>query len=83
MSIFDHRDHIHLCFLNLKSHSNKHKETAQKHRAISLSVHSPYQVLNGGDPGGAFTINSVSGITYAIATTINMITIQRPQRSVK
>src|SRR5699024_4690737 len=41
-----------------------------------------YQVLNGGEPGGAFSIKSTNGMTYPIEITANINTIQSPQRSV-
>src|SRR5690625_1593338 len=41
-----------------------------------------YQVLNGGDPGGAFMMISTNGMTYPIEITAIIRTTHRLQRSV-
>src|SRR5699024_4827629 len=52
-------------------------------RGATISViMTRYQVLNGGEPGGAFSIKSTNGMTYPIEITANINTIQSPQRSV-
>lgn len=42
----------------------------------------PYQVLNGGEPGGALTMKSTNGMTYAMPTRAIIHTTHNPQRSV-